>query len=171
MSWLGISNIVHVPMRCRAHKEALEQLVAKRKEDQEAQRKKIEEEKRKLKEAFDTAVKIIQMLEGPLLVFSLSSLPCVLSYSRPLFTCVYSCRIACLRFGPFLRPILVTLACVLTPVLVHLMGSTLCQPLIPPFPRSPDSSVDLGKLYFAQLSHCLADQKAAGCLHSAGKYI
>lgn len=75
MSWLGISNIVHVPIRCRAHKEALEQLVAKRKEDQEAQRKKIEEEKRKLKEAFDTAVKIIQMLEGPLLVFSLSSLP------------------------------------------------------------------------------------------------
>lgn len=94
-----------------------------------------------------------------LLVFT----ACVLSYSRPLFTCVYSCRIASLRFGPFLRPILVHLACVLTPVLVHLMGSTLRQPLIPLFPRSPDSSVDLGKLCFAQLSHCLADQKAAGC--------
>ncbi|GAQ77929.1 hypothetical protein KFL_000050650 [Klebsormidium nitens] len=48
----------------RAHKEALEHLVARRKEEQEAQRKKIEEEKTKLQQAYETAVRDIQALEA-----------------------------------------------------------------------------------------------------------
>jgi hypothetical protein len=88
-------------MQCRAHKEALEQLVAKRKEDQEAQRKKIEEEKKKLQEAFGTAVKIIQMLEGTLLFsFFCLALP----------TCSLLSPFFCIRCTPVLL-----LVCTLAP--------------------------------------------------------